>query len=68
MNPEWEARVGDKSGTQAGDKCKLIRPTAPTGRQVGDKHKLIRPKAPRGGDKLETSVKPMWPKEPRAGD
>ena len=37
-SPEWETSVGDKSGRQVGDKCKLMRPNEPEWeRSVGDK-------------------------------
>ena len=57
-NPEWETSVGDKCGRHlgVGDKCKLMRPA--------DSHTCL----PRVGDKWETSVIIMRPKEPRVGD
>ena len=69
--------MGDKSGREVTDKCKLVRPKAPRvgdkcRRQVwktsvGEKCKLMRPKAPRVKDKWGDRCKLMRPKAPRSG-
>ena len=69
-------QVWETSGGQVGDKCKLMRPEAPSvrdrcERQGVDNCKLMRPKEPRvgdkcgrqvGGDKWETSVNSCGPR------